>query len=255
MNVADLTWPDVEKLSRDVPVVIPIAAMEQHGPHLPLFTDSLLLGEVVRRVSEVMQDRILFTPLMWLGNSEHHIDFPGTLSAAPRTYIDLLNDMMENLLRHGFRRVVLLNGHGGNTTPGKQAVFEIRQRHRARKDLLLLFANYWEASNARDGRKDFIQPGASHACEWETSMVLQMAPHLVKDIAHLKTIPSGSVFEPAHRAWTTNDLTDLGYIGSPQAGTAEKGEHLFRAFTGSVCGMLEQMIAWDGISWDTPPTV
>jgi creatinine amidohydrolase len=89
MNLADLTWPDVKNLSRDTPVVIPVAALEQHGQHLPVFTDSLLLGEVVRRASAELQDRVIFTPLMWLGNSHHHMDFQGTLSASPRVYLDL----------------------------------------------------------------------------------------------------------------------------------------------------------------------
>jgi creatinine amidohydrolase len=75
MNLSDLTWPDIEKLSRDIPVVVPVAALEQHGHHLPVYTDSMLLGEVVRRVSETMHDRVLVAPLMWLGNSHHHIDF------------------------------------------------------------------------------------------------------------------------------------------------------------------------------------
>ena len=134
MNLSELTWPEVDGLSRDLPVVIPVAALEQHGHHLPVFTDSMLLGEVVRRTSEVMKTRVLFTPLMWLGNSHHHLDFPGTMSASPRLYLDLLNDLIENMLTHGFRRIVLLNGHGGNSIPGKQAVFEVRQRHRLRQD-------------------------------------------------------------------------------------------------------------------------
>ena len=79
MNLTDLAWPDVENLSRDIPVVVPVAALEQHGRHMPLFTDSLLLGEVIRRVSGAMKDKVLFAPLMWLGNSHHHMDFPGTL--------------------------------------------------------------------------------------------------------------------------------------------------------------------------------
>ena len=123
---------------------MPVAALEQHGHHMPVFTDSMLLGEVVRRVGEAMADRVLITPLMWLGNSHHHMDFQGTLSASPRVYLDLLNDLAENLLAHGFRRIVFINGHGGNTTPGKQAIFEIRQRHRDRDDLLLLFSAYWD---------------------------------------------------------------------------------------------------------------
>src|SRR6476620_1489704 len=108
MQLTDLKWPDVEALSRDTPVVIPIAALEQHGRHMPVFTDSLLLGEVVRRVAEVMKDRVLFVPLMWLGNSDHHLDFSGTMSASPRLYLDLLTDLTENLILHGFQRIVLL---------------------------------------------------------------------------------------------------------------------------------------------------
>src|SRR5262249_19564056 len=143
MQLTDLTWPTVQVLSRELPVVFPVAALEQHGGHLPVFTDSLLLGEVVRRAAERLGDRVLWAPLLWLGNSDHHLDFPGTLSAAPRTYLDVLNGLMENFIQHGFRRLVFLNGHGGNDVPGRQTVFELRQRHRARSDLLLLFGTYW----------------------------------------------------------------------------------------------------------------
>ena len=131
MNLTDMTWPQVKALPPGTPVVIPVAALEQHGRHLPVFTDSLLLGEVVRRVNERLADRVLFAPLMWLGNSDHHLDFGGTLSAAPRVYLDLLNGLAENFLMHGFQRIVFLNGHGGNVVPGRQSVFELRQRHRA----------------------------------------------------------------------------------------------------------------------------
>src|ERR1700736_5530558 len=113
----EMSWPAVAALSKDVPVVVPIAALEQHGRHLPVFTDSLLLGEVVRRASERLGDRVLWTRLTWLGNSHHHLDFAGTLSASPRVYLDLLSDLLEDLLTHGFRRLVLLNGHGGNIVP------------------------------------------------------------------------------------------------------------------------------------------
>ena len=83
MNLVDLAWPEVAALSRDMPVVIPVAAVEQHGHHLPVVTDSLLLGEIVARVSRRLGDAVLFAPLQWLGNSHHHLDFPGTLSASP----------------------------------------------------------------------------------------------------------------------------------------------------------------------------
>ena len=86
MDLIELSWPTVAALSKDTPVVFPIAALEQHGHHLPVFTDSFLLGEIVRRAKESVGDKVLFAPLQWLGNSDHHLDFAGTLSAPPRRF-------------------------------------------------------------------------------------------------------------------------------------------------------------------------
>jgi creatinine amidohydrolase len=251
MQLTDLTWPRVQALSKDTPVVIPVAALEQHGHHLPLFTDSMLLGEIVRRVAERFADNVLFAPLTWLGNSDHHLDFSGTLSAPPRVYIDLLNGLAENFLTHGFKRIVFLNGHGGNDIPGKQAIFEVRQRHRQRADLLLLFATYWNlASNLRATVPSLDQPHMAHACEWETSMVLRLAPNLVGDLSKLTPIPSGNTFDPVPRAWTTKDRSAPGHIGDPRAATAEKGEALFQAFANGAAALLERVLAWDGARWN-----
>src|SRR5262249_57280211 len=96
-------------LSRDIPVVVPVAALEQHGEHMPLFTDSLLVGEVVRRVGTAMMNQVLIGPLMCLGNSHHHMDFQGTISASPRVYLDLLIDLAEHLIAHCCRRIVFIN--------------------------------------------------------------------------------------------------------------------------------------------------
>src|SRR5438309_5578205 len=110
MELQEMAWPRVAALSKDTPVVIPIAALEQHGRHMPVFTDSLLLGEVVRRVKQTpAADRCLFAPLQWLGNSHHHLDFPGTLSASARVYLDLLKDLASNFITHGFTRIVFVN--------------------------------------------------------------------------------------------------------------------------------------------------
>src|SRR5215216_7132492 len=110
MQLAELTWPAIQALNKDTPVVIPVAALEQHGHHLPLFTDSMLLGEIVRRVAEKLHERVLFAPLTWLGNSDHHLDFAGTLSAPPRVYLDTLCGLADNFITHGFKRIVFLNG-------------------------------------------------------------------------------------------------------------------------------------------------
>jgi len=245
-----MSWPAVSSVSRDVPVVVPIAAVEQHGEHLPVFTDSMLLGEVVRRSAEALGDAVVWTPLLWLGNSEHHIDFPGTLTAAPRTYLDLLGDLIENMLTHGFRRIVLLNGHGGNIVPASQAVFEARQRHRERTDLLLLSTTYWLLGEQPVAMgPDFVQRSMGHACEWETSMILKIAPHLVADVSAIEAVPMGDPFAPASRGWITKDRSLKGHIGDPRRASAEKGDLLFRRFSQDVTEFLNRVIGWDGRTW------
>jgi creatinine amidohydrolase len=251
MLLQNLTWPDVAGLSRDTPVVFPVAALEQHGRHMPVFTDSMLMGEIARRAEEQLGGRALFAPLQWLGNSHHHMDFPGTLSAEPRVYIDLLCGLLENFIAHGFKRLLILNGHGGNDVPGKQAVFEVRQRHRARRDLLLLFATYWHLDCAAEkAHPDLRQTVMGHACEWETSMVLRLAPDLVKDHRSVPDQAPGNAFEPASRGWTMADRSEHGHVGDPRHATAEKGEALFQAFADGAVAMIERMIAWDGRGWE-----
>ena len=250
MQLTDLTWPAIDALNKDTPVVFPVAALEQHGRHLPLFTDSLLLGEIIRRASEPLGNRVLFAPLQWLGNSDHHLDFPGTLSAPPRAYIDLLGGLLENFIQHGFRRLLFINGHGGNDVPGRQAIFEVRQGHRQRSDLLLLFATYWQlGAKPWEAEPRLQQRQMGHACEWETSMILRLAPKLVGPLNELQPVPFGHYLEPASRAWTTKDRTVAGHIGDPRAATAEKGEALFRVFANEVIALVERVLSWDGKSW------
>jgi creatinine amidohydrolase len=251
MQLAELHWPTLQALSKDTPVVFPVAALEQHGRHLPLFTDTLLLEEIMRRAASRLGDRVVIAPVQWLGNSDHHLDFPGTLSAPPRAYLDLLGGALENFLQHGFKRLVFINGHGGNDVPGRQAVFEIRQRHRHRQDLLLLFATYWQlGAKPWESEPGLVQRQMGHACEWETSMILRLNPKLVGPLAELESVPFGNAFEPAARGWITKDRTIPGHLGEPRSATAEKGEVLFRVFTDDVVNLLERVLRWDGHSWN-----
>lgn len=251
MLLANLTWPDVAALSKDTPVVFPVAALEQHGRHMPVFTDSLLMGEIARRAEERLGARALFAPLQWLGNSHHHMDFAGTMSAEPRVYLDLLCGLLENFIAHGFKRLLILNGHGGNDVPGKQAVFEVRQRHRDRRDLLLLFATYWNlCAQPQSAHPALKQKTMGHACEWETSMVLRISPHLVKDHRNVAEVPFGKPFEPATRGWTMPDRSVPGHIGDPREASEEKGEALLAMFAQGAVEMIERMTAWDGAGWE-----
>jgi creatinine amidohydrolase len=250
MKLEQMAWPAVGALSRDVPVVIPIAAVEQHGHHLPVFTDSLLLGEIARRTEAVLGEKALFLPLQWLGNSDHHLDFPGTVSAAPRVYLDLLTGLAENFVRHGFRRFVFLNGHGGNDVPARQVVFELRQRHRERDDLLFLAATYWSlGAKPAEEIPGMVQREMGHACEWETSMIMRLNPALVGSHQDAAPVEPGTAFAPAARGWITRERSTTGHIGHPAAATAEKGERLFQRFTDDVVKLLLEVCRWDGQSW------
>lgn len=252
MELADLTWPAVAALPKSTPVVFPIAALEQHGRHMPLFTDSMLLGEVLRRVKLTpVAAKCLFAPLQWLGNSHHHLDFPGTLSASPRVYLDILKDLATCFLVHGFTRIVFINGHGGNITPYQQALFELKQHYRDRRDVLLVGLTYWEAgANPAEVLPGLVQTQMGHACEWETSMVLRLNPQwVVGDVAQVPEVPHGRALAPGYRAWVMPDRSEPGHIGTPAAATAAKGEALFAHFAAAVAAYLERVVDWDG-SWD-----
>lgn len=249
MDLAELAWPAVAALPRATPVVFPIAALEQHGRHMPVFTDSLLLGEVVRRVKLLpVAERCLFAPLQWFGNSHHHLDFPGTLSAGPRTYLDMLKDTAECFLAHGFTRLVFLNGHGGNVVPYQQALFELKQVHRAARELVLLGLTYWDAAaNPADALPGLVQRQMGHACEWETSMVLRLNPQLVVGpLAEVPEVPFGSGGAPGYRGWVMPDRSEPGHIGAPAHATAEKGEALFAHFAAGVAAYLDRVATAPG---------
>jgi len=252
MDLTDLSWPAVDALPRTAPIVFPVAALEQHGRHMPVFTDSLLLGEVIRRAKLApVAGQCLFAPLQWLGNSHHHCDFPGTLSASPRVYLDLIKDLANNFIRHGFTRVLFVNGHGGNIVPLQQALFELKQEYRSQRELLLLSLTYWDAAGSPgETIGGLVQKQMGHACEWETSMVLRLNPGLVvgpvKDVG---AVPHGGGLTPGYRAWVMPDRSVPGHIGHPSSATAEKGEALFDFFAAGVAAYLARVVNWSG-AWE-----
>ena len=253
MELPDLAWPAIAALPRSTPIVFPVAALEQHGKHMPVFTDSLLCGEVIRRVKlSPVSATCLFAPMQWLGSSHHHLDFPGTLSASPRVYLDLIKDLAQCFVSHGFTRIVFINGHGGNIIPIQQALFELKQEHRDRRDLLLLSLTYWDACGGPPTTiPGLTQQQMGHACEWETSMILRLAPQLaVGDVTKVAEVPHGKAFGPGYRAWVMPDRSEPGHVGNPAAATTEKGEALFAYFSAGVTTYLERIVAWDGIAWD-----
>ena len=114
MLLVEMTSPEVDALPRDIVVVAPIASCEQHSLHLPVFTDSFIGGEVARRVHEKIPNDVLVLPVQWLGFSQHHARYPGTVTAVSETHLLLMMDIVASMVAHGFRKILLLNSHGGN---------------------------------------------------------------------------------------------------------------------------------------------
>ena len=109
-----MTSPEIAALPRDIVVLMPVASCEQHSLHLPVFTDSMIGGEVARRVHELLPDDVLVLPVQWLGYSQHHIRYPGTISAISETHLLLMMDIVASVVGYGFKKILVQNSHGGN---------------------------------------------------------------------------------------------------------------------------------------------
>ena len=249
MNLADLSWPQVEALDRDIPVVIPVAALEQHGRHMPVFTDSMLLGEVVRRVSERVRTPPC-SPLSrgWATRTTTSI-FPAHSLPSPACTSICWGNSCHSSLATGSGESRFSTATAATSPPGSRP-FSKSANSSANADLLLLFATYWECVPAGYERpKDFIQSDMGHACEWETSMILRIAPQLVANPQAVPDVSSGYGFEPAYRGWTTKDRTAPGHIGGSASRNGREGEHLFQTFANGVVEYLDRVRAWDGGTW------
>jgi creatinine amidohydrolase len=220
-----MTWPEVraeQQRGRDT-VVVAFGATEQHGPHMPLATDALLGDHLARAVAERID--AFLAPTVRIGCSEHHLEFPGTLSLSEPTFHALVADIVRSLARGGFRRAVLLPTHGGNFGPLATALEKLGPVEgieiRALTDLSLLFAI------ARLGVEEHAVPmgeGGVHAGEWETSMLMAIHP----DLVHLERAEPGFTGDPQAAVGAivgggVHSVAENGVIGDPARASAEHG--------------------------------
>lgn len=236
MKLAELTWPDVESLSREIVVLIPTGSLEQHGPHLPLFTDSILVTEVATAVEKVLPAQVLLTPTLWLGASGHHLKFPGSLSASFETYEGAILSVVESLEPHGFRKFYVVNGHGGNTSPNDVAMRKLKQRF---PTLTLGHSGYF--GFCEEATADVMEgtfKGMRHACEAEASLMMHLRPELVRTE---RLRDDGLLTEPPVRGVVHHfdEMTEQGSFGYATLATAEKGRQIFDAAVQGLAKELE----------------
>ncbi len=230
--LAHLAWPDIAALDKTEGVVIlPIGAIEQHGPHLPTMTDTLLVTHVLDATLAALPEPVkawALPPLNY-GKSNEHTGFSGTMKLSASTLLAVLHDIAQSVHEAGFRRLALINGHGGNS-----ALLEVAARDiRAATGLMCfclqpgLYVDPPFAISADEKRLGF------HAGELETSLVLAIAPELVnmeKAVTHFAQFPHTDTdlffFGAASTAWLSRDWSETGVFGDATLGTAEKGEAL-----------------------------
>lgn len=238
MKLAEMAWPEVDGASRDVVVLIPTGSLEQHGRHLPLFTDSILVTAVAEGVESRLPAKVLLTPTLWLGASGHHLPFAGSLSASFEAYVAALIDVCESLIPHGFTKFYALNGHGGNTEPNGLAMRTLKSRFR---ELTFGHCGYFafvekEVAEILEGPVKEMR----HACEAETSLVMHLRPDLVRK-AMLRD--DGLKPEPEIRGLVHDfdQLTEEGSLGYATLASPEKGKRILEAAVGAVSREIEAL--------------
>lgn len=240
MKLAELTWQDVQGISRDMVVLIPTGSLEQHGPHLPLFTDSLLATAAAEAVERRIPDHVLLTPTLWLGASGHHLRFPGTLSADFATYIGAVHSVIESLLPHGFYRFFIVNGHGGNTEPNGVAMRELKASY---PECTFGHSGYF-AFGAEAAKEVMTGPVKEirHSCEAEVSLMMHLHPNLVrKDKLRDDGLrPEPAVIGVIHHF---DEMTEEGSLGYATYATPEKGKAIFEAAVGGLTANISAIFS------------
>jgi creatinine amidohydrolase len=242
MRFADLTAPVIRALPRDdVLLVAPIAAIEQHSDHLPVATDAILCGAVADGLEAALPDRVLLLPLLWLGASDHHLPFGGTLTAPLPLYESLLVELLAPPLREGFRRVLILNGHGGNIDPLRVA---LRRLDGLFPGSILTGAAYWElAAPEIAALCEGPRQSVGHACEVETSLMLHLRPDLVRrDRIRDDPCEPPEGLRGLFRALDFGRLTDHGAVGYPGRADAEKGRRMLEAIMTRVVAVARRLL-------------
>jgi creatinine amidohydrolase len=229
-NFAYLTWKQVDALPRTTTLlVLPTAAIEQHGHHLPLATDTLinnlLLGKALALVPAELP--VYALPPVCYGKSNEHIGFPGTLSVSAQTFLAVVRDLGASIAASGFTKLVLYNTHGGNTS-----LVDVLARDLRAEFGLRTFSLFGSPGASFDGLSKQERTYGFHAGEIETAYLLHATPALVNEKEftsnYIARVDQSELLKPegsaANLAWLTRDIAPSGVLGDPSPATAENGE-------------------------------
>jgi creatinine amidohydrolase len=241
----DLASPEFYALDRATPVVLPVAAVEQHGPHLPIATDRVIAEHFADRINARLGSSVLILPTVAVGCSGHHMSFAGSLSLRHETFLSVCEQYLESAQAHGFRNFLVLNSHGGNRGICQVLLEKFGADH---PDCQIAVASWWRAAaEALMPLNESGPGGVGHACEFETSLMLHIAPESVR-MAAIGPMASISTFEWAEEDLlrtsrislyrTMKQITSNGVWGDPTRATAAKGKQI----TDIVCDALSAVV-------------
>ncbi len=226
MRLDHAFWPDVERyLKTDDRLLLPTGSVEQHGPAVATGIDYIIATAVAEAAAERLG--VYVAPPLCYGMSLHHAAFAGTASHKPSVYYDVIVDLLAYFARHGFRRVVVVNGHGGNVPTLKAAATEVAYEHDDARVSIQNWYDFAEVAKLVDGY--FGAAEGSHVTPSEVSILMYLRPELVGDVARGKPTEAGLItWQPGPA-----DLRQYypeGVIGSdPSRASAEVGAELFEA--------------------------
>lgn len=218
----DMTTTEFARLPPETIAVLPVAAVEQHGPHLPVYVDACLNAGIVERAAAMLPEDlpVTFLPMQPVGKSNEHLAFPGTLSLSMDTIVGLWTDIAESVARAGVRKLVILNSHGGQPQVAQIVAREMRVRRR----MLVVCANSFDLGMPEGAFSAEELRHGIHGGAYETSMMLALRPDLVQmekaeDFVPLSVLmardfrflsPEGT----AQFGWQTQDLHASGACGN-----------------------------------------
>ncbi len=236
-----LTWPEInDAVEQGKVCVVPCGSVEQHGPHLPLDVDIVCPQGIAFGVGRALANKILVLPPVWYGYTGHVMDFPGTINTHFETFMRQVLDITKSLAYHGFKKIVLLNGHGSNM-PNLDLV---ARRTNLETDAECVLAAWWnflmvDKTFMPKWRQSKFPGGCAHACELETSLYL----YLDGDNVRKDQIKNGDISfnnDDSPFSWVdlygagpatviswTSSYSETGVLGEPELATAEKGKQVY----------------------------
>src|SRR5271163_2081072 len=246
-NFAYLNWKQVEALPKDrTLLVLPTAAIEQHGHHLPLATDTLINNLLLGKSLEKLPTNapIYALPPICYGKSNEHIGFPGTLSVSASTFMAVIRDLGASIAAGGFRKVALYNSHGGNTS-----LVDVMARDLRAEFGLRTFSLFGSPGASFDTVSPQERAYGFHAGEIETAYLLYGTPELVRTDQYtsnyIARVDKPELLKPegssANFAWLTRDIAPSGVMGDPTAATAENGERWVKEAASRIAEILVAM--------------